>query len=316
MTNDRNMNYFTGMHKLLKRFSAPTLVMMIGVTITSHVSQAQLISDSVLIEGNYRSFHFNKSASPSAGRSLFFIMHGSGGNGRQMINGAAKIEAMSERENLLIVYPDGYKKYWNECRLVATSAANQENVNEAAFFDSMIHYFSRRYEVNERHVFATGMSGGGHMAYKLALTMPGKISAIAAIVANLPDSANMDCVASGIPVPVMIINGTDDPVNPFNGGEVKVTGARLGTVRSTEATFKYWAQLAGYKGKPKTTLLPDVDPTDGKTIVRSSYRKRGKPSVELLTVNNGKHDYPKDIDVYLEAWNFFKKELRIPTPVK
>ena len=149
------------------------------------------------------------------------------------------------------------------------------------------------------------------MAYKLALTIPGKIAAITAIVANLPDSSNLDCVPSGIPVPVMIINGTADPVNPFNGGEVKTTNAYLGTVRSTEATFNYWAGLAGFKGKPSTTEMPDLDTTDGKTILRSSYQQKGKPSVVLLTVRNGKHDYPNDIDVYLEAWKFFKKELKI-----
>ena len=204
-----------------------------------------------------------------------------------------------------------FRSYWNECRKLATSAANKENINEAAFFEGMIKYFADKYKVNREHVVAAGLSGGGHMAYKLALTMPGKIAAITAFVASLPDTANMDCIPTGIPVPVMIINGTADPVNPYNGGEIKTTGAYLGTVRSTEATFKYWANLAGFTGTPTRSNLPDLDSTDGKTIVRYSYRKKGQPSVVLLEVKNGKHDYPNDIDVYLEAWKFFKEELKI-----
>ena len=31
----------------------------------------------------------------------------------------------------------------------------------------------------------------------------------------------------------------------------------------------------------------------------------------LLKVINGKHDYPNDINVYLEAWSFFKRQINI-----
>jgi len=114
----------------------------------------------------------------------------------------------------------------------------------------------------------------------------------------------MDCLASGTAIPVMIINGTNDPVNPYQGGEVKIPGVVLGTVLSTDQTFHYWAELAGYSGEPTKELLPDTDPSDGKTIERYRYQQNGKPEITLLKVIGGKHDYPNDIDVYLEAWNF------------
>ena len=262
-----------------------------------------------MVDGNYRKFHFKEPTVAKDNASLIFILHGSGGSGRQVANGAAKLDAIAEKENLLLVYPDGYKNYWNECRKAATSAANLENIDENGFFSSMIDHFTKSYRINSKRVFVVGTSGGGHMAYKLALTMPEKIKAITAIIANLPDSANMDCAYSGIPIPVMIINGTDDPTNPYNGGEMKIPGTYLGTVRSTNETFKYWASLNGYSGPPKETMLADVDPADGKTIVRYSLEEKSKPSVVLLKVIGGKHDYPNDIDVYLEAWKFFKQEI-------
>jgi polyhydroxybutyrate depolymerase len=246
--------------------------------------------------------------------SLVFVLHGSGGTGKGTVPGAQKLQAISKRENILLVYPDGYKNYWNECRRAATSAANQESIDENTFFSEMIDYFTKKYHADPQHVFVIGTSGGGHMAYKLALTMPQKIKAITAIIANLPDSVNMDCTAANKPVSVMIINGTNDEVNPYMGGEIKITGAYLGTVRSTEQTFKYWATLNGFSGEPKETKLPDTDPTDGKTIARYSYQQKGKPSAVLLKVNGGKHDYPNDIDVYLEAWKFFKQEMHQTTP--
>lgn len=84
----------------------------------------------------------------------------------------------------------------------------------------------------------------------------------------------------------------------------------MGTVRSTDQTFQYWARLAGYHGEPVKETLPDTDPADGKTIERYTFNSAGKPEVVLLKVIGGKHDYPNDIDVHVEAWEFFKRQLK------
>ncbi|MFC5412423.1 alpha/beta hydrolase family esterase [Larkinella bovis] len=278
------------------------------VLVTAGKAQSQLLSDSVLIEGHYRTFHFLKPAKPNA--SLLFVLHGSGGTGESTRKGAGKLEEIAPAENILLVYPDGYKRYWNECRKTAQSAANLENINDNTFFDEMIGYFRKKYRIDTRRVFAVGTSGGGHMAYKLALTMPEKFRAVTALIANLPDTSNLDCPEKRVAVPVLIVNGTADLTNPYDGGEVKANGISLGLVRSTDRTFRYWSELAGYQQKPTKELLPDTDPTDGKTIERYTYKTKGKPEVTLLKVLGGKHDYPNDINVYLEAWAFFKRQLR------
>ncbi len=286
------------------------LLLLVCFTIlASYSTQAQLVTDSLLIEGHYRLFHFTKPQSSKANGSLVFVMHGSNGKGEDMLNRAAKLEELSHTENVLCVYPDGYKKFWNECRKASSAAANLENIDENRFFDGMISYFAKNYQINPEQVFAVGTSGGGHMAYKLALTMPKKIRAITAIIANLPDSANLDCTEARIAIPVMIINGTADPINPYNGGEVLIPNTILGKVRSTESTFHYWASLGGYTGNPVKTWVPDTDPNDGKTIERFTYAAKGKPEVVLLKVVGGKHDYPNDMDVHVEAWEFFKRQL-------
>jgi len=275
----------------------------------SLVLYSQLITDSLLIEGHYRSFHFNKPTTAVNGGSLMFTMHGSGGNGKKIMQQSLKLEAIATNEKLLIVYPNGYQNYWNECRKYATSMANKENINENAFFKAMINYFHSKYGINEKRVFAAGFSGGGHMAYKLGLTMPGDIKAIAAVVANMPDSSSSDCTTSGKPLPVLIINGTLDNVNPYDGGEMFVNNASYGVVRSTTNTFAYWSALAGYSGNPVKQLLPDTDPDDQRTIESYTYAEKDKPQVTLLKVTGGKHDYPGDIDVYVYAWNFFKSQI-------
>jgi polyhydroxybutyrate depolymerase len=263
----------------------------------SFAAPAQLVTDSLLIEGHYRTFSYQ----PPAGRlkhgNLLLVMHGSGGSGSNMMESTAGLRAIATRENLLLVYPDGYQHFWNECRRYATSAANKENINEEAFFTALIAYCHQRFGIDTGKVFAAGFSGGGHMAYKLALTMPHKIKAIAAIVANLPDSASCDCTMAGKALPVLIVNGTADKVNPWQGGEMFVSNS----------SFAYWAGLAGYSGNPLTKQLPDTDHTDTCTITEFTYRQKHQPTITLLQVNGGGHAFPKDVDVFLYLWEFCKR---------
>ncbi len=278
--------------------------------VASLAATGQIKHDSLLIEGNQRSFHFLKPAQTHA--SLVFVLHGSNGNGTDMVSRTKKLMDIAPAENILLVYPDGYKRFWNECRKTANSEANHLDINDNAFFSGMITYFTQKYEIDPNNVFAVGTSGGGHMAYKLALTMPEKFRAITALIANLPDTNNLDCPEKHIALPVMIVNGTDDKVNPYNGGEVIIgNNLSLGFVRSTDRTFKYWSALAGYNKQPQIEKLPDNDPNDGKTIEKYTFKKRKKPEVTLLKVIGGKHDYPNDIDVHLEAWAFFKRQMKL-----
>lgn len=271
--------------------------------------RGQFLTDSVLIEGHYRFFHFEQPSPTIRDASLVFILHGSGSSGIAVRRTALRLERIARTEHLIMVYPEGYKGYWNECRKAANSPPNLESINEQAFFDSMISYFESKYHVDHRSIFAIGTSGGGHMVYKLALTMPEMFRAFTAIIASLPTPANMDCRELHVPVAIMIINGTQDPVSPWEGGLVSAGAITMGPVRPTEATFAYWAKQAGYMGTPVKEHLPDTDPGDGKTIEKYTYSDAHKPDVVLLKVIGGHHDYPNDIDVYLEAWNFFKRQM-------
>ncbi|HLO43294.1 MAG TPA: prolyl oligopeptidase family serine peptidase [Leadbetterella sp.] len=278
------------------------------LTLVCISSYAQTLADSLLIENHQRSFYFIPSSKPKA--SLVFVLHGSQGDGQVIRKSEAekKLEAIAPAENIFLVYPNGYKRYWNECRKTANSAANLENINDELFFAQMIDYFQTKYDIDQKKVFAIGTSGGGHMVYKLALTMPERFRAITAFIANLPDTNNFDCAEKRIPRPVLIINGTADEINPYQGGEVKLgPKVSLGFVRSTDRTLHYWSSLAGYKGRPKMESVPDCDPKDGKTVEKYTYKSKRKPEITLYKVNGGKHDYPNDIDVYLEAWAFFKR---------
>ncbi len=272
---------------------------------------AQVIDDSVKVDKHFRVFHFTKPEEPKKNASVVFILHGSNGDGYGMMKSTGKLQEEVKNENVYLVYPDGYLRYWNECRKASPAVANIENVDEISFFRTMIDYFKKNYGVDQKKIFAVGSSGGGHMVYKLALESPENFRAYTAIVANLPDTDNLDCAGKNVAVSMMIINGTSDKINPYNGGPVifgDSVKTNMGNVRSADRTFHYWADLAGYQGEPKLEKLPDTDPADGKTIEKYTYYKKGKPEVVLLKVIGGVHGYLNDIDVHVQAWEFFKSQ--------
>ena len=133
-------NTFTFEHTVywMKYYISLTLILL------TLVVRGQLLTDSILVEGNYRVFHFNKPAD-GLRSSLLFVMHGSGGSGLRIMKETGKLEAIAAKEKLLIVYPDGYKRFWNECRRSSNALANTENVNENDFFRQMISYFNKNY---------------------------------------------------------------------------------------------------------------------------------------------------------------------------
>jgi polyhydroxybutyrate depolymerase len=266
-------------------------------------------TDSIEIHGVFRKFTFKEPSKNTKDFSLVFVLHGSGGNGNQMLARVPALVNASSSENFIAVFPFGYKNFWNECRKASPAEANQLDVDEQAFFQAMINYFADRYQANRKQVFAIGTSGGGQMAFKLGMTMPDQFKAVSVIIANLPDSSNFDCTALNKPMHIMITNGTLDKTNPYDGGEVILNTGNFGRVVSTEKSVEYWKKLAGYKGDPVMEKLPDTDPTDGKLIEKYSYSGK-KKEVVLLKVIGGKHDYPNDIDVHLYSWDFFKQVMK------
>jgi polyhydroxybutyrate depolymerase len=283
----------------------PVLLLLV---VSQNLRAQDLVSDSVLIDDHYRSFHYIKPAPGQVRSNLLFILHGSGGTGVGFRRNVLSFEPKAAAAGVLLVYPDGYKHYWNECRRYATSAANKENISEEKFFKVMIRYFSEKYGIRTDHIYAAGFSGGGHMAYKLGMQLPQYFRGIAAIVANLPTDASLDCTPQGKQLPVLIVNGTADNTNPYGGGEMFVDGQSYGAVRSTDSTLAYWAALAGYTGLPTRKKLPDADTTNNQWLETFTYDVADKPIVQLVKVNGGGHMHPADLDIYTYIWDFFARQ--------
>lgn len=259
-------------------------------------SNKDLKKDSLVIEENSRSFEYLIPEGLKQNPSLVFVLHGSGGDvpSTRMYTGYEFEKIASSRKNTIIVYPIGYDKHWNDCRKNASYKANQEDVNEIGFFNQMIDFFAEKHNINKEAVFVTGISNGGHMCYKLAYEMPEKIKGIAPFVANLPEDFNNDCTPKSVATSVLVINGTTDPINPYEGGWVVIQGdSTRGAVLSAQKTIEYWKNLLPCNTDAEITEYEDYAVEDESTVIGYQYFcEEANKKVRLLKVIGGGHTVP------------------------
>lgn len=235
-------------------------------------------------------------ASLQAVPDLVMVLRGSGSDGAMARSGTYySFDVLAERNGFIALYPDGFDRHWNDCRAGAGYRANLQDIDDVGFLRQLVAQMVGRYGVNPGRVFATGLSNGGHMVYRLAYEAPDLIAGAAPVIANLPADDNLDCDPLGQAVPMMILNGTEDPINPYDGGEVDVFGESRGAVISAEASARYWASLAGYTGPGERTRLPVHNPDDPTSLERLRWSGEGRVPVELLTVKGGGHTFPHPV---------------------
>lgn len=249
---------------------------------------------SMVYDGHARSWLAYVPAAKPPAPALVLVMHGSRGTGEQMrALTRYRFDELAERHGFIAVYPEGYQQHWNDCRGGANYAANLENIDDVGFLRALVQRMVDEQGVDPSRVYATGLSNGGQMAYRLGLEAPELVAGIAAVAASLPVAGNLDCEPSGEAVAAMVMNGTADPVNPYDGGVVEIFGdASRGPVLSSVATATYWAGLAGYSSEGVHTIWPRQDSADGTSVESLDWSAAGRAPVRLVTIVGGGHTVP------------------------
>jgi len=280
-------------------------------------------------DGRQRGFSFYKPDKLSQDAPVVMVFHGARGTGdrvRQATAGA--FDVLADLHDFIVVYPDAYEGYWNDCRVVGNYSARDLDVDDVAFIRRLLTFLHDEHGTDPGRVFSVGLSGGGQMSLRLAMEAPELIRAAVAIGANMPAVNNLVCRPAGEAVAAMFINGTDDPINPFDGGEVSWLGGfgRRGMVRSSLESAQYWALLAGYESVPFQHRFPDSVAEDNSVATRMVWADSGLPEISLITVHGGGHTIPnpehqfprflgpvnRDFSAADEIWRFFQRELDRP----
>jgi len=266
---------------------------------------------------------------PAAGAPVVVMLHGHGGNAKGLI-GEGKMRAapykawiqIADLQGIVLVAPDGLpgsngKQGWNDCR---EDAVNPKG-DDVVFLSAVVEAVGREVSIDRSRVFFAGTSNGGHMALRMAVERPDLAAAVAAVAAAMP--ARSECKEPKAPVRVLFMNGTSDPLVPYNGGAVAGREKQRGTVLSAEASVEVWRRLAGVSGPPVKIQVTDTDKSDDSRVEISRYMKDAIPVVALYRVEGGGHTEPSarerygplwtgiagaqngDIEMAMEMWDFF-----------
>jgi polyhydroxybutyrate depolymerase len=177
---------------------------------------------------------------------VVLAFHG-GGQRPEGLADIAAIQNASAATNFIIVYPEGYKRFWNEGG-VCCDAAMEARIDDVSFVRAILNDLDTVIRIDRRRVYATGYSNGGGLSYYLACVMSDRVAAIAPVSSAMREPKSR-CNPTR-PIPVFEWHGLLDKVSPYNGGPTVAKETPPPPVREA---IEFWQQTDGTRRMEHTT---------------------------------------------------------------
>ncbi|HET6169698.1 MAG TPA: PHB depolymerase family esterase [Terracidiphilus sp.] len=259
---------------------------------------------------------------PQRPRPTVLVLHGSLLNAQVTVQGMG-FEPLVDRESLVAVYPNAVSGQWNDGRPMA-AAWTGGRVDDVAFIRKLVGHLVATGVSDPTRVYVAGYSNGGMMGLRLICEAPELIAAVAGIGTTFPVELAKTCKAPR-PTPMLVMNGTEDPLVPYDGGQLGFGGGR---VLSTDATLSFLRKVNGCTEPAKLNRLPDINRNDGTNVVTSTWSNCSSAApVVLYRIEGGGHRIPTrgagvpfaevllgklnhDFEAADAMWSFFKDKNR------
>ena len=274
--------------------------------------------------GRERSYIVHVPPQARADRPLPAVLnfHGGGGNAKAHQD-YVRMDALADREGFLAVYPNGTGALrdklltWNAGSCCGPAALG--HVDDVGFAAALLDDLARRASLDAARVYATGLSNGAMMAYRLAAQLPDRIAAIAPVAGSMVTRE----IYRGRAVPVMHIHSTDDPRALYAGGlgpPFPMTRTRVLHPPVEEGIARWVKADACATGPRQEAQLQDAKGHSARKIVYA--RCKGGAEVVLWKLSGAGHVWPGGkpdylvmllgpstavIDANLEMWRFFSR---------
>ncbi len=237
-------------------------------------------------------------AAPGGPLPLVLTLHGSGSGAAEQMT-LSGLEDLADRHGVAVVAPEG------AIRVAGGFAWNVPHVTDVAgapdderFLLDVIDAVVAAGVADPGRVYATGLSGGGRMVSQLAADHPDRLAGIAPVAGlragaplasdpRVPDPATFPVGRSRHrPVPVISFHGTQDPVNPFDGGGAPYWGYPVLTA------LERWAQANGCAPEPVEEHLTEHVSSLAYAPAGAGGRGAGRATAVLYVVEGGGHTWP------------------------
>ena len=182
------------------------------------------------------------------GKALPVVLnfHGGGSHAAAQQN-YTRLDLLADQEGFLAIYPNGAGLLKN--RGLTWNAGNccgyaqTHDIDDVGFVNALLADLARRTPIDRTRVYATGLSNGAMMVYRLAVEAADQIAAIAPVAGAMMVKA----FTPSRPVPVLHIHSVDDPRAPYAGGP----GQHQIEHASVEQTLQRWITFNGCAATPE-----------------------------------------------------------------
>ena len=248
-------------------------------------------------QNQQRTYALHTPAIANQALPLVIALHGSQESGQQM-SAKTGLNQLADQAGFVVAYPDGLKQKWN-----VSGKAIEDNV---VFVHALIDRVQKIRNIDPTRIYVVGLSNGGILAQKIACTDPSKIAAIATVAASLPQQYEATCQTK-TPVSLLMINGTADPIVPWQGGQPpQVHVGRDLSLPSIPEVVNFWHQHNACTAEPSLTQLNE------KVQISSNTHCQNDTEVSLITLNGAGHIWAggsgksQFLDATQAVWQFFQ----------
>jgi polyhydroxybutyrate depolymerase len=280
-----------------------------------------------------RSYLVHVPPQAGAGKPLPVVLNFHGGGAHAQVQQRYSLmDATADREGFIAVYPNGSGGIggrlltWNAGACCGPAAASR--VDDVGFAVALLDDLARRVALDQERVYATGLSNGSMMAYRLAAEAAPRIAAVTGVAGAM----TLARFAPALPVPVMHIHSVDDGRALYDGGlgpAFPFTNTRV-LHEPVDAMLQKWIARDGCPAQPRVG-----QPVRGRagqadaahTATRFVYGPcRDGTEVVLWKLTGAGHVWPGGVQDYLpwllgagttvidakqEMWEFFSRFRRV-----